>query len=93
LEVSTAQWRKVDLQAQLQATRLDAVGRDYDKAGAETGVIAGHQLSTSVFSVVYFNIDVARREQAIANTSSGRRKNKFPLYAASGRADGDIHYC
>jgi hypothetical protein len=40
-------------------------------------------LSTSVFSVVYFSIDVARRELAIANTSCGRRKIKFPpLYAA-----------
>ena len=51
------------------------------------------QLSISVFSVVYFSIDVARGEQTIANTPSERPKTKFPLsMRLPDPADGDIHY-
>jgi hypothetical protein len=50
-------------------------------------------LSISVFSVVYFSIDVARGEQTIANTPSERLKTKFPLPIwLPDPADGDIHY-
>jgi hypothetical protein len=50
-------------------------------------------VSISVFSVVYFNIDVARGEQTIANIPSERPKTKFPLSVRlPDRADGDIHY-
>jgi hypothetical protein len=50
-------------------------------------------LSISVFSVVYFSIDVARGEQTIANTPSERPKTKFPLsIRLPDPADGDIHY-
>jgi hypothetical protein len=42
-------------------------------------------MSISVFSVVYFSIDVARGEQTIADTPSERPKNQISaLYAASG---------
>jgi hypothetical protein len=51
------------------------------------------QLSISIFSVVYFSIDVARGEQTIANTPSERPKTKFPLFMRlPDPADGDIHY-
>jgi len=51
------------------------------------------QMSISVFSVVYFSIDVARAEQTIANTPSERPKTKFPLsMRLPDAADGDIHY-
>jgi hypothetical protein len=36
-------------------------------------------MSISVFSVVYFSIDVARGEQTIANTPPEQPKTKFPL--------------
>jgi hypothetical protein len=50
-------------------------------------------LSISIFSVVYFSIDVARGEQTIANTPSERPKTKFPLsMRLPDPADGDIHY-
>src|SRR6266446_2915652 len=51
------------------------------------------KLSISVFSVVYFSIDVARGEQTIANTPSEWPKTKFPLsMRLPDPADGDIHY-
>ena len=54
---------------------------------------ASIQVSISVFSVVYFSIDVARGEQTIANTSSERPKTKSPLsMRLPDPADGDIHY-
>jgi len=40
LGVSTAQWRQVDLHAQLQATRLDAEGVDRCCFGIEQSIIA-----------------------------------------------------
>jgi hypothetical protein len=40
LGVSTAQWRKVDLQAQLQMTRLDAEGADRCCFGTEQSIFA-----------------------------------------------------
>jgi hypothetical protein len=50
-------------------------------------------MSISVFSVVYFSIDVARGEQTIANTPSEWLKNEFPLsMQLPDPADGDIHY-
>jgi len=50
-------------------------------------------LSISVFSVVYFSIDVARGEQTITNTPSEKPKTKFPLsMRLPDPADGDIHY-
>jgi hypothetical protein len=50
-------------------------------------------MSISVFSVVYFSIDVARGEQTIANTPSERLKTKFPLPIwLPDPVDGDIHY-
>jgi hypothetical protein len=54
---------------------------------------ANLKLSISVFSVVYFRIDVARGEQTIANTPFERPKTKFPLsMRLPDPADGDIHY-
>jgi hypothetical protein len=53
----------------------------------------GALVSISVFSVVYFSIDGARREQTIANTSAGRRKIQLLLsIRLQDPADGDIHY-
>jgi hypothetical protein len=40
LGVSTAQWRQVDLQAQLQMTRLDAEGADRCCFGIEQSIFA-----------------------------------------------------
>jgi hypothetical protein len=51
------------------------------------------KVSISVFSVVYFSIDVARGEQTITNTPSEKPKTKFPLsMRLPDPADGDIHY-
>ena len=40
LGVSTAQWRQVDLQTQLQTTRLDAEGADRRCFGIEQSIFA-----------------------------------------------------
>jgi hypothetical protein len=48
------------------------------------------EVSTSVFSVVYFSIDVATRELAIANTSSGRRKIRHFCHREFGKLAGLI---
>jgi hypothetical protein len=48
------------------------------------------EVSTSVFSVVYFSIDVATRELSIANTSSGRRKIRHFCHRGFGKLAGLI---
>jgi hypothetical protein len=50
LGVSTAQWRKVDLQAQLQLTRFDAEGADRCCFGIEQSIFAAPHTPTSGYS-------------------------------------------
>jgi hypothetical protein len=76
LGVSTAQWRQVDLQAQLQATRLDAEGADRCCFGIEQSIFAAPHTpripllsspaSSTPFSVLSIAIRVIKRIWLIA---------------------------
>jgi hypothetical protein len=73
LGVSTAQWRKVDLQAQLQLTRLDAEGADRCCFGIEQSIFAApHTPNFRLLSVL-------RRKPNRLRV----------LYLRSGRVSGD----